>query len=244
MEEKRTVLITGGTRGIGKACVDKFSENGYNIVINYIRSEALARKALDKLLSSGVNADIIETDVSNFYAVERMKARTDKMFKVDTIINNAGVAHVNLFSNESSEDFDECIGQNLKSVFNVSRIYSPDMISRGFGRIINISSIFGQTGGSMEVLYSAAKAGVIGLTKGLSRELAPSGVTVNAVAPGFIDTDMNSNVDLQQREILTENIPVMRLGKAPDVAEAVFFLAKRSSSFITGTVLSVNGGEY
>lgn len=239
---KRTVLVTGGARGIGKAIVEYFAENGFNIAFCYKNSEKQADDLLNKLLEKEVNAVKIKCDVSIEKEIADMFEITKKAFGfVDTVINNAGISHINLFKDETLKNFDNIVSQNLKSVFLVTKSYLPDMIERKFGRVINISSVFGEEGAGMEVLYSMTKAGVIGLTKALAKEVGPSGITVNAVAPGFIDTDMTKIYTKEERDGFILSVPAMRAGSPADVAAAALFLSKDDSSYISGHVLSVNG---
>ncbi len=243
MERKRTVFITGGTRGIGRGLVDAFSESGYNVAFCYKNSDELAKEIADKLSERQINAIAVKCDVTDYKAVADAYGRLKSHFGfVDTVINNAGVSRYALFTDETEKDFDAIVGANLKSVFNVCNLFAPDMVSQKFGRIINVSSVWGVSGASMETLYSMTKAGVIGLTKALAKELAPSGVTVNSIAPGFIDTEMNSVFSEEERRAIIDGIPVGRSGNVKDVAAAALYLAGENGGFITGEVINVNGG--
>ncbi len=243
MQRKRTVLITGGSRGIGKAAVRAFAQNGYNVAFCYKNSEEAAEEVLKELLDNQINALKIQCDVSDMQQVRKMYETLKKHFGfVDTIVNNAGISHYKMFLDETEKDFDEVISQDLKSVFNVCSVFCPDMVRQAFGRVINVSSVWGQDGACMETLYSAAKAAVIGFTKALSKELCISGVTVNAVAPGLIDTDMNARLSKEEKNAFIESIPAGRIGTSEETAAAILFLAQRSSSYISGQVLGVNGG--
>ena len=235
----KTVLITGASRGIGEAIARAFSSNGYNVVINYNKSEELAKK-----LGNELQAPIFKADVSD---INQAKALVDftvqKFGKIDVLVNNAGIALPQMVLQSATEaDFDKIVSVNLKSVFNCSKAVIDYMVSNGGGSIINISSIWGQIGGSCEVLYSMTKAGVIGFTKALAQELAPSNVRVNAVAPGFIATDMNAHLTEDEVSAFVQDVPLGKTGKAQDVANAVLFLADEKSSYVTGHVLNVNGG--
>lgn len=242
-QQNRTVLITGAAKGIGKAIAKQFATAGFNVAIVYRQSKGEAMQLVSDLLSQNVNCAAFACDVSDYKAVECLyKAVTDSFGFVDTVINNAAVSHYKLFSDESSLDFDEVIGTNLKGTFSVCRMFCKDMVSRKFGRIINISSCWGQTGAAMEVLYSASKAGVIGLTKALAAELALSHVTVNAIAPGIILTDMNAHLAANEITTFLENVPAAKMGCSDDVAAAALYLAGESAAYVTGQILAVNGG--
>ncbi len=243
MKRNRNVFITGGTRGIGRGLTEAFAENGFGVAFCYKNSDALAKEIVAEFTARQVNVLAIECDVSDYKAVQRAYKEIKICFGfTDTVINNAGVSRYALFTDETEKDFDAVVNANLKSVFNVCNVFAPDMVSEKFGRIINISSVWGVCGASMETLYSMTKAGVIGLTKALSKELAPSGITVNSIAPGFIDTDMNSVfTEAERREIVNE-IPVGREGDVKDIAAAALYLAGENSGFITGEVINVNGG--
>ena len=242
MERKRVALVTGGAKGIGKAIALKLADAGFSLAINYRTSENDAQELVNYLQSCGVNALAIQADVSKRSEVAKMYETCKKYFGfVDTVVNNAGVSQYKMFCDCTDADYDYVMDNNLRSAVNVCSLFSPDMISNGFGRIINVSSVWGEQGASMEVLYSASKAGVIGLTKALNCELAPSGVIVNAVAPGFIDTDMNAHLSKEDVDAFTQSVSVGRVGKASEVADVVELLT-RKDLYIAGTVISVNGG--
>lgn len=235
----KTVLITGGSRGIGKETAIAFSKAGYNVVINYNKSE---KEAAELALSLG-NAIAVRADVKNRAEVKEMvKLAKENFSHIDVLVNNAGIAEQKLFFDITEKDWDEMIGVNLKGIFNLCAEVTPDMVQRRYGKVINISSIWGISGASCEVHYSAAKSAVIGFTKALAKELGPSQVNVNCIAPGVIDTDMNKKVPEDIMKELADETPLMRLGTAKDVAEAVLFLASDKASFITGQVLGVDGG--
>ena len=235
----KTVLITGASRGIGEQIARAFSTNGYNVIINYNKSEERAKK-----LGEELNAPIFKADVSKF---DQAKALVDfaieKFGKIDVLVNNAGVALPQKVLQEvTEEEFDNIVAVNLKSTFNCSKLVIDLMISNGGGSIINISSIWGQVGASCEAVYSMTKAGVIGFTKSMAQELALSNIRVNAVAPGFIKTDMNAHLSNEDIYDFLQCVPLNRIGSAEEVAQAVLFLASDQASYITGHVLNVNGG--
>ncbi len=241
----KTAIITGAAKGIGAAVAVAFAKSGYKVVINYNKSEERAR-ALCQILNDTypTEAVCIKADVSTSDGAKKLITEAVSAFgDIDVLVNNAGIAQQKLFTDITNEDWQAMISTNLSSVFFVSREAVPFMVSKKSGSIVNISSIWGETGGSCEVHYSAAKAGVIGLTKALAKELAPSGITVNCVCPGVIKTDMLSSFSEEDLKALTEETPVMRLGTPKDVADAVFYLAT-NSGFVTGQILGVNGGMY
>lgn len=241
----KTAVITGAAKGIGAAIAVAFAKGGYRVVINYNKSEERAR-ALCQILNDTypTEAVCIKADVSTAEGAKKLIAEAVTAFgDIDVLVNNAGIAQQKLFTDITDEDWQAMISTNLGSVFYTSRSAVPFMASKKSGSIVNISSVWGETGGSCEVHYSAAKAGVIGLTKALSKELAPSGITVNCVCPGVIKTDMLSSFTEEDLAALAEETPVMRLGTPKDVADAVYYLAT-NSGFVTGQVLGVNGGLY
>ncbi len=240
--EKRTALITGGAKGIGKAIVRKLASEGFSIAINYRNSESEALALVKELQEKGVHAIAIKADVSSYDEVLRLYDECKKNFGfIDTLVNNAGVCKSMPLIDCSCADYDYIMNNNLKSVFNTCRIFSPDMVSERFGRIVNISSVWGERGASTEVLYSASKAGVIGFTKALNAELAINGVTVNAVTPGIIDTDMNAHLTESEIADFVSGVSLERVGQAEEVADAVSLLVKEKS-YIAGAVIAVNGG--
>ena len=233
----RTVLITGSSRGIGAETARLFAKKGYHVYINYNQSENAALALLDELKAYSV--ELIKADVSKSSEVKRMFREIDG---IDILVNNAGIAQTKLFTDITDDDWNHMISSNLSSAFYCCREALPYMIRRHFGRIINISSMWGQVGGSCEVHYSAAKAGIIGLTKALAMEEGLSGITVNCIAPGVIKTDMTSNLSEDDFTALKNETPTNSIGTPFDIARTVLFLASDYSSFITGQVLGVNGG--
>lgn len=231
----KKVLITGGSRGIGRELVKEFSSKGYKVYFLYKNSEEKA-----KLLSDETGAIAVKCDVSSYSDVSNAKNIIND--SIDIIINNAGISQIKIFQDITEEDWDNMFNVNIKGMFNVTKCFVNDMIKNKYGRIINISSMWGETGGSCEVHYSASKAAVIGFTKALAKELAPSGITVNCVSPGVIKTDMNSHLSNEEKKELENETPVGRIGTAKEIASAVMYFADDKAAFTTGTVLSVNGG--
>lgn len=235
----KTVLITGASRGIGRETARLFYKNNYNVIINYNESEQAALSLQSELPGSFA----IKADVSNESDVLRMVDEALSRFgTIDVLVNNAGIAQQKLFTDITTSDWERMISTNLTSVYNTCKYVVPHMVSKKSGKIVNVSSMWGVTGGSCEVHYSAAKAGVIGLTKALAKELGPSGINVNAVAPGVVLTDMCGGYDEQTLQQLKEEAPLCRLGTPEDVARAIYFLASDDASFVTGQVLSADGG--
>lgn len=239
----KTVLITGASRGIGAETARLFAQKGYAVAINYRSSKEQAEQLATELHAFGTLVHIYKADVSDRLQVEAMVSQVLSDFnKIDVLVCNAGIARQELFSDVTEEDWREMMGVNLDGVFHSIQAVLPSMLHHKTGRIITLSSMWGQVGASCEVAYSAAKAGVIGLTRALAKELGPSGITVNCVAPGVIDTEMNGALSEEIRRELAEETPLERLGTARDVAETVCFLADQGGSFFTGQVLAPNGG--
>ncbi|MBR6776974.1 MAG: SDR family oxidoreductase [Clostridia bacterium] len=230
----KTVLITGASRGIGEACARIFGEKGWKVYLN-CRSNVDMLKDLQRDIPESV---LLPFDVSDKKAVQENL----KDLQIDCLVNNAGVALFSPFDAVTSEQESALYGVNLFGALNCTRALLPQMIRRKSGCIINLSSMWGETGGSCEVDYSAAKGALIAFTKALSKEVGPSDIRVNCVCPGVIDTDMNAHLSIADVNALVEEIPLERLGNAEDVAEAVYFLASEKASYITGAVLDVNGG--
>lgn len=234
----KTVLITGGTGGIGRALVRAFSEAGYAVAFTYKSNTAVAEELSRDFRALAIRADgCIEGEVD-----AAVRAVLKEYGRLDCLVNNAAVSAFSLFTDITLDEWNRMLATNLTSAFLYSRAAIPDMLSRKTGRIINISSMWGLVGASCEVHYSAAKAGLIGMTKALAKELAPSGITVNAVAPGVIDTPMNSHLDGEALAALCEETPLGRLGRADEVAAAVLYLASDAAAFVTGEVLNISGG--
>ena len=239
----KTVLITGGSRGIGRACVELFARRGWRAVF-LCRTRADAAKMLvDKLRAEGCDAEYFLCDVSDRARVDEVVGEIlRRCHRIDALVNNAAISQIKLFTDLTPEDWRRMFAVNVDSVFNCTQAVLGGMISEKSGAIVNISSMWGQVGASCEVAYSAAKAAVIGLTKALAKEVGPSGVRVNCVCPGVIDTDMNAALDEETRAALRDETPLERIGTPEDVARAVAYLCSEEASFITGQILGVNGG--
>ena len=234
----RHVFISGGSRGIGAACVRAFCERGDAVAFLYHQNEEAAQ-----LLAKQTGALAIQGDVSDPQSVNRaLAALKERMGEIDVLVNCAGVGQIKLFTDLSDADWRRMVGTNLDGAFYLCRAVAPAMIRRGWGRIINVGSMWGKTGASCEVHYSATKAGLRGLTMALAKELGPSGITVNCVEPGVIDTDMNAALRDEDRRALADETPLCRIGRPEEVAAAITFLAGDEASFITGQCLGVDGG--
>lgn len=234
----KCVLITGGSRGIGRAMVELFSSEGYNVAFTYKSSDSAARELSDKC-----GALAIKADSSNSIMIEAAVKRVEEVFGgVDVLINNAAVCQSGLITELSTSDWERLFSVNMTSVFLYSKLVLPKMLNKKWGRIINIGSMWGTVGASCEVAYSASKAAVEGFTKALAKEVGPSGITVNAIAPGVIDTDMNSSYTEEDIASLCDMTPVCRIGKPVEIAEAALFLASDKSAFITGEIMNISGG--
>jgi len=240
---KKTVLITGASRGIGQQTALLLGQNGFNTVINYLSNEKTANETVDYLKKCGCDAISLKADVSNRNDVDMMVDTVLKKYgQIDVLVNNAGIAQQKLFVDISEEEWEKIFNVNVKGTFNCSQAVLPHMIHQKNGKIINVSSVWGICGASCEVHYSAAKAAIIGMTKALAKEMGPSNIKVNCIAPGVIQTDMNSMLDSQTIESLKEETPLGVIGTTLDVAQAIMFLASDKSDFITGQVISPNGG--
>lgn len=240
----KTVIITGASKGIGAATAILFARKGYNVVINYNNSFEAASLLTRSLTSRGCSVMLFKADVTNRLETDLMVKETVYKFgAVDILVNNAGVSNIGLITDIDDFDVNRIFDINLKGTYNCCRSVVPTMVSQKSGRIINVASMWGEVGASCEVAYSASKAGVIGLTKALAKELAPSGINVNAVSPGLIETAMNSNISVEDLNNFVEDIPLERMGTAEEVANAIFFLSGGGADYITGQVLGVNGGS-
>lgn len=240
---KKVALITGATRGIGKQIALTFAKEGYDIAINYRKENAELTNTKKEIEENNVKCLAVQGDVSNFDDCERfVKEIIDKYEKIDVLVNNAGITKDMLLMRMKKEDFEQVIDTNLVGTFNVTKNVIPFMMKARTGRIINISSVVGISGNAGQTNYSASKAGIIGFTKSLAKELASRNILVNAVAPGFIETDMTDVLKDEIKEGISKTIPLKRMGTTQDVANVVKFLASDDSSYITGQVISVDGG--
>ncbi|MBQ2676325.1 MAG: 3-oxoacyl-ACP reductase FabG [Clostridia bacterium] len=239
----KTVVITGAARGIGRQTAILFAQKGYNVAVNYFSNDAMANSLIDELKGMGCFAKAYKVDVADLSAVDAMIKLIIRDFGgISVVVNNAGVALYKVMTDVTDDEFDRLMNVNVKGVFNVSKAVLPHFINKKQGKIINVSSMWGVTGASCEVVYSASKAAVIGFTKALAKEVGPSNIQVNCVAPGVIQTDMTSNLDKTALDQLIDETPIMRLGTADDVAKSIAFLASDDADFITGQVINVNGG--
>ena len=243
MGERRVALVTGATRGIGKEIALELAQNGLDIAINY-RSMQEGMEDLKKEIEAyGVRCEFVGADVANFEQCENMvKETVEKFGKIDILVNNAGITKDGLIMRMKKEDFEAVIDINLIGTFNVTRNVIPYMIKQKSGRIINVSSVVGVAGNAGQTNYSASKAGIIGFTKSLAKEVASRNILVNAIAPGFIDTDMTKVLSDNVKEGINAQIPLRRMGKPKEVAKVVKFLASEDSSYITGQVINIDGG--
>lgn len=240
---KKTVIVTGSSRGIGAATIEEFAKLGYNLVINYNRSKEKALSLLEKVRSLGCSAIALQADISEFSEAQALIKKTLEEFgKIDILVNNAGIAEQKLFMDMDEKDWRKMFDVNAHGMFNCTLPAARHMVQNHRGKIINISSIWGIAGASCEVHYSASKAAVIGFTKALAKELGPSGIQVNCIAPGVIGTDMNADLNEDEIRELVQKTPCVRLGTASDVAKAIVFLSSDNSDFITGQVIGVDGG--
>lgn len=234
----RTVLITGGSRGIGAAMVRLFSEKGYRVAFTYKNSASEAMAVSEETGALAICAD--SASESDIYRA--VKETSETLGNVEILINNAAVSSFSLVTDITLEDWKSMFAVNLDAAFLYSKTVLPSMIRNGFGRIINVSSMWGIVGASCEVCYSTTKAALIGFTKALAKEVGPSSITVNAIAPGLIDTDMNASLSETDKAAICDETPLMRIGKAEEVAAAALYLASDSAAFITGDVLNISGG--
>lgn len=241
--ENKRAIVTGGTRGIGKAIVQELARNGCNVVFTYFSSEEAAKLLEQELTHDSVKVLGFKADAASFTAAqETVNYAVQNIGGLDILVNNAGMTKDNLLLRMSENDFDAVVNTNLKSVFNYTKAALKPMIGQRYGKIVNISSVVGIIGNPGQANYVASKAGVIGLTKSNAKELASRNITVNAVAPGFIETDMTGKLNDQQKEAILTVVPIKRLGKPEDVAKTVAFLCSSDADYITGQVLAVDGG--
>ncbi|NLY84836.1 MAG: 3-oxoacyl-[acyl-carrier-protein] reductase [Tissierellia bacterium] len=241
----KVALITGGSRGIGKEIALELARNGANVAITFVSNEVKAQEVIDEIGTLGIKAIAIKADVSKEEEVQQMIKKVEEEFEsVDILVNNAGVTKDNLLIRMKEEEWDQVMNVNLKGTFLCTKAVSRMMMKKRYGKIINITSVVGITGNVGQGNYSASKAGVIGFTKSMARELASRGIRVNAVAPGFIETDMTDVLKEDIKEAMLKSIPLGNFGKPKDIANAVAFLASPKSDYITGQVINVNGGMF
>ena len=243
MLEGKIALVTGAAKGIGRAIALALAADGATVIVNYNGSAQKAEAVVDEIKALGKDSEAYQCNVANTADVDAMIKDVIKRYgSLDILVNNAGITRDNLIMKMSEEDFDAVIDANLKGCFNTIKAVSRQMLKQRAGRIINITSVSGILGNAGQANYSASKAGVIGLTKSVARELSSRGITCNAVAPGFIDTEMTAQMTDKAKEAVKTQIPLGRVGKVDDIAEVVTFLASEKASYITGQVISVDGG--
>ena len=243
MLKGKNAIITGASRGIGREIALTLAENGANIVINYRNYNNEIEALVKDIEAKGVKIVTVKCDVSNFEEVENLISEAkEKLGSIDILVNNAGITKDGLLMRMKQEDFESVLDVNLKGVFNTTKLITPIMMKQRTGKIINISSVVGLVGNAGQCNYAASKAGVIGFSKSIARELAPRGVNINVVAPGYIDTDMTNGFSDKVKESILQTIPMKKMGSTNDVANLVLFLSSGLSDYITGQVINVDGG--
>ena len=243
MEERKVVLVTGGSRGIGREVAEVYAENGYDVVINYVSDKTDVEGIKKEFEEKGVKCLLVKADVSKAADVDNMVEEAIKQFgKIDVLVNNAGITRDTLLMRMSEEDFDKVIEINLKGTYLVTKAVTKYMMKKRRGSIINLASVVGVVGNAGQTNYAASKAGIIGFTKSVAKELASRNIRANAVAPGFIATDMTSVLSDSVKENISTQIPLKRMGTAREVAEVIYFLGSDKSSYITGQVINIDGG--
>ena len=244
MSDNKVALITGGSRGIGEKIAEKFATEGYNLVINYVSNIENVEELEARIKGNG-NIEIlfVQADVTSFESCENMINKAiEKFGHIDVVVNNAGITKDGLLMRMKEEDFDKVINVNLKGTYNVTKNAIPHMMKQKYGRIVNISSVVGVSGNAGQANYAASKAGIIGFTKSVAKELASRNILANCVAPGFIKTDMTDVLSDSVKESINAQIPLKKMGTAEEVAKAVYFLGNEENTYITGQVLNVDGG--
>lgn len=242
-KEKKTVLVTGASGGIGRAIAERFAREGYAVAVHYNNGKENAEAIVQQLTVAGCTAMTVQADIGNSAQVQRMvETVSSTLGDIDILINNAGIAQQILFTDITDEDWRNMFAVHVDGTFYCTRAVLPTMIRQKQGCIVNVSSMWGQVGGSCEVHYSAAKGAIQAMTKALAKELGPSGIRVNCVAPGVIQTEMNKLLDTETLEALRQETPLEILGTAEHVADLVYFLCSAQAAFITGQIMSVNGG--
>ena len=243
--ENKIVLVTGAGRGIGASIAKRFASEGAEVIVNYSGNDEAAQKTVDEITATGGQAQKYKCSVNDRESVKVMIDEIIKKFgRIDILVNNAGITKDGLMLRMTDEDFDRVIDVNLKGTFNCTKYVSKYMLKQKSGKIINISSVVGLSGNAGQVNYSASKAGIIGITKSAAKELSSRGITVNAVAPGYVDTDMTKVLSDNIRNEILKNIPLQRMGYVEDISNCVAFLASEDASYITGQVISVDGGMH
>ena len=243
--ENKIVLVTGAGRGIGASIAKRFASEGAEVIVNYSGNDEAAQKTVDEITATGGQAQKYKCSVNDSESVKVMIDEIIKEFgRIDILVNNAGITKDGLMLRMTDEDFDRVIDVNLKGTFNCTKYVSKYMLKQKSGKIINISSVVGLSGNAGQVNYSASKAGIIGITKSVAKELSSRGITVNAVAPGYVDTDMTKVLSDNIRNEILKNIPLQRMGNVEDISNCVAFLASEDASYITGQVISVDGGMH
>ena len=243
--ENKIVLVTGAGRGIGASIAKRFASEGAEVIVNYSGNDEAAQKTVDEITATGGQAQKYKCSVNDSESVKVMIDEIIKKFgRIDILVNNAGITKDGLMLRMTDEDFDRVIDVNLKGTFNCTKYVSKYMLKQKSGKIINISSVVGLSGNAGQVNYSASKAGIIGITKSAAKELSSRGITVNAVAPGYVDTDMTKVLSDNIRNEILKNIPLQRMGNVEDISNCVAFLASEDASYITGKVISVDGGMH
>jgi len=239
----KVALVTGASRGIGKAIALELSREGASVIINYSKDDSGAELTLAEIIASGGYGKLLKGNISSFETAKKIVDESIKSFgKIDILVNNAGVSQIGLFMDASEEDMNVIMGTNLLGAMYLSKHALPQMIRNGSGNIINISSMWGEVGASCEVLYSASKGGLNLFTKALAKEVAPSGIRVNAIAPGVIETEMNAFLEGEDRLALEEEIPMGRFGDTKEIGKAVVFLCNDSCKYLTGQIIRIDGG--